>query len=99
MSNYAEYVAGTHPGSDSSVLVLESMVANTNTATLVFQWPSVMGRVYSLWRATNALGPYTQHAGNVSAQVPFNSYTNPAPTALGSYFYGLKVSWPDAHNP
>ena len=82
--------------SESSTLVLESLVVSTNAAMLVFQWPSAAGREYSLWRATNALGPYTQHVGGIVANSPMNTYTDTAPTALGTYFYGLKVSWPTA---
>ena len=76
--------------------MLESLEVNTNTAVLVFQWPSVTGRVYSLWRTTNMLVPYTQHVGGIVANSPMNTYTDTAPTALGTYFYGLKVSWPTA---
>ncbi len=97
VSNYAEYVAGTHPGQDTSVLAFDPLVTNqTATANLVFRWPSVAGRTYSIWRATNALGPYTQHVGNIGATTPTNGYTNAAPTGLGMNFYGLGVSWPAA---
>jgi len=92
MSNLAEYVAGTHPGQGTSVLAFDPIVTNqTATANLVFRWPSVTGRVYAIWRATNAMGPYTQHIGGIAAQLPANSVTNAAPAGLGTYFYGLKV--------
>ena len=57
----------------------------------MFRWPSVTGRVYSIWRATNAAGPYTQHIGNLSATAPTNAVTNAAPAELGTYFYGIRV--------
>ena len=63
----------------------------TATANLIFRWPSATGRVYSILRATDALGPYTQHVGNLSATVPTNGYTNAAPAELGIYFYGIGV--------
>ncbi|HPJ57254.1 MAG TPA: hypothetical protein PLK81_06355, partial [Kiritimatiellia bacterium] len=92
MSNLAEYVAGTHPGQGTSVLAFDPIVTNqTATANLIFRWPSVTGRVYAIWRATNAMGPYTQHIGGIAAQLPANSVTNAAPAGLGTYFYGLKV--------
>ena len=91
-SNYAECIAGTDPMSATSVLELAPMATNqTATANLIFRWPSATGRVYSILRATDALGPYTQHVGNLSATVPTNGYTNAAPAELGIYFYGIGV--------
>ena len=91
-SNYDEFIAGTDPKTNSSVLALAPYATNqTATANLIFRWPSVTGRVYSIWRATNAAGPYTQHVGNLSATAPTNGYTNAAPTDLGAYFYGIGV--------
>lgn len=94
MSNYAEYVAGTHPGSGTSVLALDPYATNmTATANLIFRWPSVTGRTYSIMRATNVLGPYTQHVGSLSAHAPTNTLTNAAPAGLGTYFYGIGVQF------
>ena len=91
-SNYAECIAGTDPMSGTSVLELAPMATNqTATANLIFRWPSATGRVYSILRATDALGPYTQHVGNLSATAPTNGYTNAAPAELGIYFYGIGV--------
>jgi spore germination protein YaaH len=96
MSNLAEYVAGTHPGQGTSVLAFDPLVTNqTATANLIFRWPSVSGRVYAILRATNAMGPYTQHIGGIVADTPTNTVTNAAPTGLGTYYYGLKVSLPE----
>ena len=92
MSDFGEYVAGTDPQTNSSVLALAPYATNqTATANLIFSWPSVTGRVYSILRATNAAGPYTQHVGNLSSAAATISYTNAAPTALGTYFYGIGV--------
>ena len=92
MSDYGEYVAGTDPQADSSVLALAPYATNqTATANLIFRWPSETGRVYSILRATNVAGPYTQHVGNLSANAPTNAYTNAAPAGLGTYFYGIGV--------
>ena len=74
------------------MLALEpASVAVGSVTNLIFRWPSVTGREYSILRATNAAGPYTQHVGNLSASVPTNSFTNAAPTSLGTYFYGIGV--------
>ena len=92
MSDYGEYVAGTDPQTNSSVLALAPYATNqTATANLIFSWPCVTGRVYSILRATNASGPYTQHVGNLSSAAATISYTNAAPAALGTYFYGIGV--------
>lgn len=91
-SNYDEFIAGTNPKTNSSVLALAPYATNqTATANLVFRWPSVTGRVYSIWRATNVAGPFTQHVGNIGATAPTNGYTNAAPAELGTYFYGIGV--------
>ena len=94
-SNWTEYMAGTDPQGEESVLTVRSVEANAAASNLVFRWPSVAGRVYSIWRSTNAAA-YTQHVGGIAANAPTNSYTNAAPSAAGSYFYGLHVAWPDA---
>lgn len=96
-SNFTEYIAGTDPKTNSSVLALAPYATNqTTTANLIFRWPSVTGRVYSILRATNVAGPYTQHVGNLSASAPTNGYTNAAPGGPGTFFYGIRVEWPDA---
>ena len=60
-------------------------------AAVVFRWPSATGRVYSILCATNVMGPYTQHVGDIAAYVPTNGYTNAAPADPGAYFYGIGV--------
>ena len=92
VANGAEYVAGTDPTAAESVLALAPVATNMTTEkNLIFRWPSATGRVYSILCATNAVGPYTQHVGNVSATAPTNGYTNAAPTDFGTYFYGIGV--------
>ena len=92
MDDHGEYVAGTDPQTESSVLALDPIATNmTATANLIFRWPSATGRTYSIWRATNVLGPYTQHVAGISANAPTNSLTNAAPADLGEYFYGIGV--------
>ena len=95
--DFTEFIAGTDPRTGDSVLAMTSLAAvPADASRLVFVWPSAAGRVYSLWRATNAAGNYTQHVGGIAASSPTNSYTNPAPAAPGTYFYGLGVAWPGA---
>ena len=92
MDDHGEYVAGTDPQTESSVLALDPIATNkTATANLIFSWPSVTGRTYSILRATNVAGPYTQHVGNLSSAASTITFTNSAPAALGTYFYGIGV--------
>ena len=92
VSNFSEYIAGTHPLTNASVLAVASMTPQTGAVTnLVFRWPSVTGRVYSIRCATNAGGVYTQNVGGIAANAPTNTYTNAAPAAAGTYFYGIGV--------
>jgi len=96
MTNWQEYIAGTDPTREDSALVMEPLIAQSGVSTdLIFQWPAVVGRVYSVWRATNAVSAYTQHMDHIAASPPLNSWTNPAPAALGTYYYQLRVRWPD----
>ena len=92
VSDHGEYVAGTDPQADSSVLAFDPYATNmTATANLIFRWPSVTGRTYSIMRATNVAGPYTQHVGNLSSTASTITFTNAAPTNRGAYFYGIGV--------
>ena len=91
-SNHDECIAGTDPTSATSVLQLApAETAVAAVTNLVFRWPSVTGRTYSIMRATSVLGPYTQHVGSLSANAPTNTVTNAAPAGLGTYFYGIGV--------
>lgn len=91
-SNRDEYIAGTGPTEAGSILSLAPVATNMTTEkNLIFRWPSVTGRVYSILCATNADGAYTQHVADLSATAPTNAFTNPAPAAAGTYFYGIGV--------
>jgi hypothetical protein len=98
MSNLAEFIAGTHPRQAGSVLALApAAVEKGATTNLVFRWPAVSGRVYSIWMATSLTGTYSQVVGGLPASDgPENAHTNAAPGAPGTYYYGIRVSWPEA---
>lgn len=91
VDDYSETIAGTSITDPGDVLAVDSMSANTNTAVLVLRWPSVTGRVYSIWAATNAAGTYTQHIGGLSATAPTNVFTNSLPAGAGQTYYGIRV--------
>ena len=97
VDNYREYVAGTDPLAGVSVLAIEPLLVTTDLVdTLVLQWPSVTGRVYSIRMATNAVNDYTGHVTGIAATAPLNTYTGAAPAEAGTYYYGIGVSWPSA---
>ncbi|NLG34973.1 MAG: hypothetical protein GX548_06440, partial [Lentisphaerae bacterium] len=100
MGNYAEYIAGTDPTDPDGVLDLTPLppLPPAEQAVL-FQWPSVSGRVYSLWASTDLVANpsvFTQQAGGIAATPPFNTFTGALPAAAGTYYYRLRVDWPDA---
>ena len=89
-----EYIAGTDPRTNTSVLAVTAMNAPGAGRKLIFTWPSADGRVYSIWRGTNAAGVFTQHVGGIVATAPINIYTSGVPELQGADFYGLQVHWP-----
>ncbi len=91
VDDYSESIAGTSASNSNDVLAVESIVADRDAATLVLSWPSVTGRVYSIWMTTNAAGTYTQHVSGISASAPTNTYTNSVPSVGGTFFYGIRV--------
>jgi hypothetical protein len=92
VSNHAEYIAGTNPRTNTSVLAVASLTPQAGAVTnLVFRWPSVTGRVYSILRASNATGDYARLVTGIAANAPTNTYTNAAPAGAGTYFYGIGV--------
>ncbi|OQC59168.1 MAG: putative sporulation-specific glycosylase YdhD [Verrucomicrobia bacterium ADurb.Bin018] len=92
MSNLAEYIAGTDPRSGNSVLELTALnVVKSSTTNLVIQWPSVTGRIYSIWLAPSATNAYTLHRDNLSGSGGTLSITNAGPAGDNSHFYGIKV--------
>ncbi len=97
VDNGGEYVAGTNPRTNVSVLAVASLASATSGMdSLVFRWPSVTGRVYSIWRTTGSMGAVTQHVAGIHATAPTNVYTNAGPADPKACFYGLGVSWPAA---
>ena len=92
MSNLAEYIAGTDPRNGSSLLAVTDIdVSIGATDQVELTWPSVAGRVYTIWRTTNATAVYTQHMDNVQSTPPNNVLTNAVPASADCYFFGIGV--------
>jgi len=73
MTNWVEYLAGTDPTNKQSLLRVS--IAPDGS---VLEWPSVTGRVYSIYQTTNLALPFGLAPGgsNLTASPPGNTYTN-----------------------
>ena len=92
VSNWAEYIAGTGANDASSVLAIEGCsVTNSSGTSVVLTWPTVPGRVYSLWSTTNMLQPFALIQDSLPASQTSITQSPPA----SAVFYLIKVSWPD----
>ncbi|HOW98679.1 MAG TPA: hypothetical protein PK634_12925, partial [Kiritimatiellia bacterium] len=82
-TDWAEYVAGTDPMSETSFLAME---ATASTATgWIIRWPGGTNRAYDLYQTTNLFQPFTELATNLPAALPLTSYTVPVSAAQGVY--------------
>ena len=91
VSDYAEWVAGSDPVDGSSFPLISGITVQSGE--LVFEWPSVAGRMYTLWSATNLVGTgIWQEVITLPATPSTNYYTNATPS-VGTY-YRLDVSNP-----
>jgi hypothetical protein len=84
------FVAGTDPLDASSVFIMNAFNwTSTNGAT--FEWPSVTGRTYYVYRTTNLITGFGDPITNYPADTPTNHYTDN--TATGThYFYQISVT-------
>ena len=73
--NLYEYMAGTNPTDEASVLAISSIV-NGMDSTIIIRWRSVSNRTYSILKATDLPAGFDQvEATNIPATPPENSYT------------------------
>lgn len=92
LSNLAEYIAGTDPCDASSTFAFQRISATSTNLT--FWWPSIAGRIYSLWRSHSPAGPYDAAVRGIYATPPTNTLTLP-PEPGESGFYRLQVELPE----
>lgn len=81
--DWAEYVAGTDPMSETSFLAMEP--AATAATGWVIRWPGGTNRCYDIYQSTNLFQPFTELATNLPAVLPLTSYTVPVSAAEGVY--------------
>ncbi len=91
MNDPQEYfVAGTDPLDPASALRLNQFVW-TSTNGAAFEWPSVTGRTYYVYRTTNLFSGFGAPITNFPATIPTNYYTDSSATGT-TYFYRISVT-------
>jgi len=86
MSNYGEFIAGTNPRSDTSVLKIEQFGSAFGPDFLI-QWQSVSGKTYQVSESTNLrTGVWSTISSNIPATAPLNSTTAQWGNAQSGYF-------------
>ncbi|OQA24847.1 MAG: hypothetical protein BWY59_02015 [Verrucomicrobia bacterium ADurb.Bin345] len=90
-NNLEEFVAGTDPNRDDSVLELDpSIVSLPGVNGYVITWPSEPFRTYALETSTNLVSGSWTLLTRVVATPPENSYTH-YPEGAGPHFYRIKL--------
>ncbi len=94
MSNWEEWVAGTHPTNGLSYFMLQPQRLPREDGA-VFQWLSATGRVYALQASTNLNHGFQPLENGIPATPPLNIHTSEASSA-SFQFLRLEVStWPE----
>jgi hypothetical protein len=89
LSNYDEFIAGVNPRDGNSSPHLS--VLNASGASLQVQFPVAVGRYYSVWSATDAVGPWTQEPGSFRATGTGNYTLRLDSPSAEAKFYRLRT--------
>ena len=91
MNNWQEWIAGTNPTDDASVLQLKSPLDDGSGMRLT--WQSVSGVTYYVQRSTNLLAQpaFSAIQSNLVGQAGLTSYTDTTATNGGPFFYRIGV--------
>jgi hypothetical protein len=91
-NNWQEWVCGTDPTNDLSVLRL---ISATPTGTgVIVTWQSVGGLSYFLEGTDNLVSPLALLATNIVGQAGITSYTDTSASEAGPFFYRVGVNKP-----
>jgi hypothetical protein len=89
LSNLAEYFAGTSPVDPASRFVL--YLAEPPAGGMVtLRWPSVPGRVYSVYQSTNLITGFTTLQTNIAATSGTNVFVTPVTGSATFYMIGVQ---------
>lgn len=93
MTNLAEYIAGTDPTDPNSVFTVRiEHVEPAESGGVRLRWPSVEGRIYSVWKAANlAATNFLMIEAGIPGAPPTNQYEDAAATNQGPWYYRLGV--------
>ncbi len=89
MSDLGEQIAGTDATNPASVFGI-TQVDVPSPDSHVLSWPSMPGRLYTVWHGTNITTPFLTVASNLPATPPENTHTSPA-TLAEATLYRLDV--------
>jgi hypothetical protein len=90
---WQSYVAGLNPNDPNSQLRLDWTRTDDNAAAAnLLRWNTAPDRLYTLWWATNVMGPFSPLPGGLDLDSSFQSFTHGH--AQPAAFYRLSVRKP-----
>jgi PKD domain len=91
LNNWQEWIAGTDPTDPKSALYLHAVT--TNSPGLLIQWDSVLGKLYSLERASNLSSstPFAPIASQISGNNGTTTYLDTNAIGNGPFFYRIRT--------
>jgi hypothetical protein len=89
MNNWQEWLAGTDPTNQLSVLKLLSLSGGAPGLNVI--WQSVTNRTYYLQRSTSLSQPFSGIVINLPGQTSTTTYTDTTATNSGPYFYRVGI--------
>ena len=91
--DWHEYLAGTSPTNDQSLLVITSEATAAQGAGILIHWASETGKVYQISRTADlGSGVFQYIATNLPATPSVNIYTDQTATGVGG-IYRVEVSY------
>jgi hypothetical protein len=93
MAVWQSYIAGLQPTNPSSQFRL-SLRKTANNTNAILQWNTVTGRVYTIWKGTNAFSGYNAVAGAIDLPASVTRFTNGTPSSTPRIYYRIQVKKP-----
>jgi hypothetical protein len=90
MNNWQEWIAGTDPTSNLSVLQMLAPASTNSPDGILVSWQSVNNRTYYLQRAAS-LGGFSSIQSNLAGQAGITTFTDTNAAGSGPFFYRVGV--------